>query len=146
MTAIVLNPARIVPCQYGEELSAARVRRVPKPQNTDNWHIRHLPPKCLAHAEKFTQSAGGPSSALLGGENRRSVDMELFPFVHEIPQLKAPRSDCEIPQAPTGSYLNPTDGDRKPPLSLTEGFLYNPRVQKVVCALPTLCPPPRWTT
>lgn len=65
--ATVPNPVHVVPCQYGEKLSVARVQRVPKPQNIDNWHIRHLPSKCLEHAEKFTQSAGGPSSVLLGG-------------------------------------------------------------------------------
>lgn len=64
----VLNPAQIMPCQYGEELSVARVQRVPKPQSADNWHIHHLPPKCLAPAEKFTPSAGGPSSVLPWGE------------------------------------------------------------------------------
>lgn len=66
--ATVPNPAHTMPCKYGEELSVARVQRVPKPQTTDNWHIRHLPPKSLAHAEKFTQSAGGLSSVLLRRE------------------------------------------------------------------------------
>lgn len=66
----VLNLAQIMPCQFGEELSVTQVQTVPRPHDdTDNWHIRHLPPKCLAHAEKFTQLAGGPSSvpSVLGG-------------------------------------------------------------------------------
>ena len=62
MTATVLNPAQITPCQCAEELSVTRIQRVPKPQDTDNRHICHLPPKCLVHAEKFTRSAGGLSS------------------------------------------------------------------------------------
>lgn len=63
----VFKPAQSVPCQFGEELSVAQVQRVPRPHNTDNWHICPLPPKCLAHAEKFTQLAGGPSSVPRGG-------------------------------------------------------------------------------
>lgn len=66
MMAILPNPAQIRPCQCGGELSVTRVQRGPEPQSADNWHIRHLPPRCLAPAEKFTQSAGGPSSVLCG--------------------------------------------------------------------------------
>lgn len=105
LTATVQNPAQIVPCQCEEELSVTRVQSVPKLQNTDNWHICHLPPKCLAHAEKFTPSAGGPSSVLLGqwvggrgGKKSHSIaDVGLSTFVQETPPLKVSCSDCEIP-------------------------------------------------
>lgn len=120
----VLNPAQIMPCQYGEELSVAQVQRVPKPQSTDNWHIHHLPPKCLAHAEKSTQLAGGPGSVLLREE--RTIVSWLWNYPLD-------------PQSLTGSYLNLPVRDRKPQsLSSTESFLYNLSGQKAVCALPTL--------
>lgn len=107
----VLNPAQIMPCQYGEELSVAQVQRVPKPQSTDNWHIHHLPPKCLAHAEKSTQLAGGPGSVLLRGERT------IVPWLWNYPL---------DPQSLTGSYLNLPVRDRKPQsLSSAESFLYN---------------------
>lgn len=96
----VLNLAQITPCQFGEELSVTQVQTVPRPHDdTDNWHIRHLPPKCLAHAEKFTQLAGGPSSvpSVLGGEDQSIQAMQLSPGDHELPQLKVPCNDCEIP-------------------------------------------------
>ena len=104
LTAAVQNPAQIVPRQCGEELSVTRVQSVPKLQNTDNWHICHLPPKCLAHAEKFTPSAGGPSSVLLGqrvggrgGEKSHSIaDMGPSTFVQETPPLKVSCSGASL--------------------------------------------------
>lgn len=81
VTTSVLNPAQIVPCQFGEEGSAAQGQRVPRPPTTDNWHVHHLPPKCLAHAQQFTLLDGGPSSVpVLGGEDHSIQAMELLPL------------------------------------------------------------------
>lgn len=152
LTATVQNPAQIVPCQCEEKLSVTRVQSVPKLQNTDNWHICHLPPKCLAHAEKFTRSAGGPSSVLLGqwvgGEGReKEPQYRGCGTIHFCPRDRAIKSLLQWlwnSLAPRWFLSEPHSwGHKAPPATnpaQQKKSLYNQSGQKVVCALPTLCP------
>lgn len=125
--------------------------REPKPQNTDNWHIRHLPAKCLAHAETFTQSAGGPALRSHGGDNgrqRRQPQHHGFeppPFVHEIPQLKVPCSDCEVPGLSLALIWTPQSRTKPSPISLAERSV-NQSARNAIQVLPNLCSLLRWAS
>lgn len=134
--AVLCQHCRVLSTE-GRLLSVAWVWRQPNPQNTDNWHIRHLPPKLLAHAEKCTQLE---APALCSwGQNHRTMDKELSSFVHKMPQLEVPCSDCGNPQTFTGSYLNTSLGWKALlPFSGWQTDFEQLKGWKVVCAVSTV--------
>lgn len=80
----------------------------------------------------------------VGGENQSIVDMKLSPFCPWDPTIKSPLQWLWNSLAPHWFLSEPHSQGQKAPHSLTERFLYNQSGQKVVCALPTSCPPLWW--
>lgn len=75
--------------------AVTRIQRVPEPQDTDYWHICHLPPKCWYMLRNLLGQLevpalylrGGWESGRVGEKNHSIVHMERSIFVHRIPQL-----------------------------------------------------------
>lgn len=103
----------------------------------------------LRNVLRWPGVGGGPSFVLLGGENHRAVDMELSPFVHEIPQLKVPCSECESPQVLYWFlFESSSQGQKAPLLSILQKEFCTTKVFIPKWYVPphTLCPPLRWAS
>ena len=86
--------------------AVTRIQRVPKPQDTDNWHICHLPPKCWFMLRNLLGQLEVPALYLRGSDDTTLMagsEEELKSL------LKKVREDPRPGSRP--SRASPTAGD-----------------------------------